>query len=194
MAHPLSPPISPRILSPAQEIEALRLARAAVESWVLRRETTFMEPSQSGMGGTRAAAFVSLYQKGQLRGCVGTLEPGGDLGPVLIECAVAAASRDPRFSPLSPAELQNIRLEVSVLTAPVEVAHPEEIVVGRDGVVMEKDGRKGLLLPQVAPQHGWTREVFLDQVCLKAGLLPGAWKEGARIMIFQAQVFAEPER
>ncbi len=178
---------------PAQESEALRLARGAVNLWVLQGETYFM-PSQSGMDGVRAPIFVSLYQKGQLRGCVGTLEPAGDLGPVLIQCAVAAASRDPRFPPLTPAELHSTRLEVSVLTVPREMAHPEEIVIGRDGVIVEKGGRKGVLLPQVAPQHGWSREVFLDQVCLKAGLQPGAWKEGARIVVFQAQVFAEPQR
>jgi len=190
----LFPPSAFRILLPAQEIEALRVARAAVDLWVLRGETYFMGPSQSGVDGVRAAAFVSLYQKGQLRGCVGTLESAGALGQVLIECAVAAASRDPRFPPLTAPELPSTRLEVSVLTEPVEVTRPEEIVVGRDGVVLEKDGRKGLLLPQVAPQHGWSREVLLDQVCLKAGLQSGAWKEDARIMVFQAQVFAEPER
>ena len=193
MAHPLSPPIAPRILRPAQEAEALRVVRTAVDLWVLRGETYFMGPSQSGMDELRAPAFVSLYQQGRLRGCVGTLEPAGALGPVLIECAVAAASRDPRFPPLAPAELRTTRLEVSVLSVPVEVACPEGILVGRDGIVLEKGGRKGVLLPQVAPQHGWTREQFLEQVCIKAGLQPEAWKDGARIAVFQAQVFAEPE-
>lgn len=176
-----------------QEIEALRVVRAAVDLWVLQGEACFVGPSPTGMDEIRAPVFVSLYQQERLRGCVGTLEPAGALGPVLIECAVAAASRDPRFPPLTADELPRTRLEVSVLTFPIEVARPEEILVGRDGIVLEKGGRKGLLLPQVALHNGWTREQFLDQVCVKAGLPPAAWKDGARIAVFQAQVFSEQE-
>ena len=152
-----------------------------------------MERSESGIDEILAPAFVSLHLGGELRGCVGTLEPGRSLVSILIECAVAAATRDPRFPPLTPQELGATRLEISVLTSPVALEDPEEIVLGRDGIVVEMAEGKGLLLPQVALRHRWTLEVFLEQACLKAGLARSAWKEGARIAVFQAQVFAEPE-
>jgi AmmeMemoRadiSam system protein A len=189
----LSAPPDPAILQSVQGAEALRIARAAVESWVLRGETCRLASSETGLGEIRAPAFVSLYRQGQLRGCVGTLEPSLPLPQVLIEISVAAAVRDPRFPPLTRPELEATRLEISVLTSPAALERAEEIVVGRDGIVVEKAGRKSLLLPQVALQHRWSREQFLEQACLKAGLPLSAWREGARIAVFQAQVFAEPE-
>ena len=105
-----------------------------------------------------------------------------------------AAFEDPRFPPLSAEELPECRIEISVLTAPQELLEPEEITVGRDGLILECRGQRGLLLPQVAPDWGFDRVQFLDAVSEKAGLPGGSWRDpGARLWIFQAEVFGEPE-
>jgi len=104
---------------------------------------------------------------------------------------VAAATEDPRFPPVTASELPDVTVEISVLT-PITVVHDvSEIEVGRDGLVVQDGWRKGLLLPQVATEHRWDRETFLAHTCLKAGLRPDAWRTGAKILRFQAEVFSE---
>ena len=107
------------------------------------------------------------------------------------EMAVAAAVRDPRFRPLSKGELPEIEIEISALSPLRRIDDVGEVEVGRHGIYIIKGGRSGVLLPQVATENGWDRDTFLDQTCRKAGLAPGAWKEGAAISIFSAEVFGE---
>jgi len=109
---------------------------------------------------------------------------------VVQECAVAAATEDPRFPPVSPGELPSLRVEVSVLT-PLAPILPEEVEIGRHGLMVSQGGRRGLLLPQVPVEWGWDRETFLDQACVKAGLPPSAWRHGATLQAFTAEVFGE---
>jgi len=108
------------------------------------------------------------------------------------ECAVAAAVRDPRFKPVTPVELADLHIEISVLSTLTDV-RPEEVEVGRHGLLISRSFHRGLLLPQVATQWHWDREQFLEQTCLKAGLPPDAWRHEARIQAFTAEVFAEAE-
>jgi hypothetical protein len=138
-----------------------------------------------------AGAFVTLSVDGELRGCIGYPGSPQRLDAVVGHCAVASATEDPRFPPLTRDELVTLHIEISVLTPIVPVREVAEIEVGRDGLVIEDGFRKGLLLPQVATEHGWDRATFLCHTCLKAGLRPDAWKTGARIARFQAEVFGE---
>jgi AmmeMemoRadiSam system protein A len=128
---------------------------------------------------------------GRLRGCIGTLLARRPLLEVEIENARAAAERDPRFPALCAEELDDLEVEISVLGPLVGVTNPEEVVIGRDGVVVTSGLQRGVLLPQVATDQHWGREQFLENVCRKAGLPPGAWNEGATIERFTADVFGE---
>ena len=181
---------SPEILDSPQRLEALGLARGSVEAWVLRGMRLVPE-SSSTLNRIYSPAFVTLLLNGRLRGCIGTLDSDTSLGATLVECAIAAASRDHRFPPVAEAEIRGLRLEISVLTPLRVLEDPSEVLIGRDGVMVEKSGRRGLLLPQVAARFGWDWESFLDRTCLKGGLAAGDWRQGARVWTFQAQVFGE---
>jgi AmmeMemoRadiSam system protein A len=170
--------------------ELLGIARATVEAYVRERRVPGL-PDHSGKLDAPGAAFVTLKIKGRLRGCIGYTEPVEPLCKVVQECAVAAATEDPRFSPVSPAELPSIDIEISVLT-PLVPIRPEEVEVGRHGLMVSQGGRRGLLLPQVPVELGWDRETFLDQTCVKAGLPTDAWRRGATLQAFTAEVFGEP--
>lgn len=138
-------------------------------------------------------AFVSLHTLGgELRGCIGYVLPLGSLYRAVIENAVNAARRDPRFPPVAPREVAGLRIEISAMGAPEIVKDIEEIEVGRDGLILSDGAARGLLLPQVATEYRWDRETFLDQTCRKAGLPFGAWRHGdVRIERFGAEVFGE---
>jgi AmmeMemoRadiSam system protein A len=137
--------------------------------------------------------FVTLKKRGTLRGCLGVLELRASLAEEVARCARDAASVDPRFPPIAGGELADTALEISVLGVlePIDPLSPADIEIGRHGLVVEQGHRRGLLLPQVAVEWGWTREQFLTQTCRKAGLAPDAWRNGARVFRFDAQVFAE---
>ncbi|HEX2721207.1 MAG TPA: AmmeMemoRadiSam system protein A, partial [Candidatus Deferrimicrobium sp.] len=150
-------------------------------------------PTEEGARGKLAApgaAFVTLTKNGRLRGCIGFTEAVAPLFKVVQECAVAAATEDPRFPPVSPKELPSLRVEISVLTPLVSI-RPEEVEVGRHGLMVAQGRMRGLLLPQVPVEWGWDRETFLDQTCVKAGLPPSAWRHGATLRAFTAEVFGE---
>jgi AmmeMemoRadiSam system protein A len=180
-------------LSDADAARLLRLARQAVEECALQRAVPQVEEPEEESLRTNYGAFVTLRKAGgHLRGCIGHIEPSAPLYQTVRECAAAAASRDPRFEPVTPPELPDLRIEISVLSLLTDV-RPEEVEVGRHGLLISQGFHRGLLLPQVATEWHWNREQFLEETCLKAGLPPDAWRHGARIQAFTAQVFGEPE-
>jgi len=138
----------------------------------------------------KRGAFVTVEKHHNLRGCIGYILPVYPLYQTVIEVAQSAALKDPRFNPVSPKELNDLEIEVSVLTVPERITDPSVIEVGKHGIIMKRDYYQGLLLPQVATEYGWDRETFLEHTCQKAGLPPDAWKDKAtEISIFSAQVF-----
>jgi AmmeMemoRadiSam system protein A len=139
------------------------------------------------------AAFVTLKKQGQLRGCIGDIFPQRPLYKSVMGNAIHAAFGDRRFRPLQAEEFDEIEIEISALTAPRPAASADEIRIGRDGMVLRKDGRSAVFLPQVAPEQGWDLETTLQHLSVKAGLPADAWKEGASFEVFQADVFGEEE-
>ena len=135
-------------------------------------------------------AFVTLHLAGQLRGCVGFVQPTRGLYHTILEAALNAAFHDPRFLPVSEEEAPALEVEISVLS-PLRPITPEQVVVGRHGLVVARGLYRGLLLPQVAVENGWDAPTFLEQTCLKAGLPADAWKRGATLQAFTAEVFGE---
>ena len=143
-----------------------------------------------------SGAFVTLNTRnGALRGCIGSIVPVAPLYRAVSDSAVNAATRDPRFHPVARHELPDLHLEISVM-GPIEaVSTVEDIMVGRDGLIIRRGRFAGLLLPQVATEYGWDRETFLCHTCQKAGLPPEAWKApGTQIERFSAEVFGELNR
>jgi AmmeMemoRadiSam system protein B/AmmeMemoRadiSam system protein A len=135
--------------------------------------------------------FVTLRKKGDLRGCIGQMTPDRPLRTLVGRMAMAAAFEDPRFEKVRAGELKDIDIEISVLTPFKEVAGTAAIVVGRDGVLLQKSGRSAVFLPQVAVEEHWSRDQMLDNLCLKGGLDVGCWRAGAKFSTFQADVFKE---
>ncbi len=181
----------PPELTAAERMTLLMLARSSVEAAAHGRSL----PAPGRLGGRLdepGAAFVSIHTSRGLRGCIGCVEPRAEsLAEIVVRMAEAAASQDPRFPPLFPDELPEASIEISVLGPLVPVTRPEDIRIGRDGLVVERDGHRGLLLPQVAVEWGWDVQTFLAETCRKAGLPPTAWREGARVYRFEADVFGE---
>ncbi len=135
-------------------------------------------------------AFVTIHKKGELRGCIGYIEGRGPVHRTIEEMAEAAAFRDPRFSPVKEKELQDLEIEISVLTPLKKIAHVDEIEVGKHGIYIKKGWFSGLLLPQVATEYGWDRQTFLEHTCNKAGLASNAWKDkDSEIYVFSADIF-----
>lgn len=141
----------------------------------------------------KKGAFVTLKVNGELRGCIGYPLPVKPLYQTVIDCAIAAATQDYRFLPLELSELDNLKIEISVLSLPQPVEKIEEIQVGKHGLIISKAHNKGLLLPQVPLEYNWDLETYLRHGCLKAGLDPDEWKRGVKIEIFSAQVFSEED-
>lgn len=140
-----------------------------------------------------AGAFVTLTDaRGDLRGCIGSIQPVAPLYQAVAQSAVNAAFRDPRFYPIKSEELPSLHLEISVMGPIEKVRSVEDIVVGRDGLIVTQGHNAGLLLPQVATEYGWDRDTFLSQTCVKAGLPRDAWRsEVTKIERFSAEVFGE---
>jgi len=177
-------------LSADEKKALLALAREAVTRFVSRREVV-VPPSDRASFLVPRAAFVTLRKNGALRGCIGYVEPVLPLAQTVVQAAILAATEDTRFPVVTAGELPNLEFEVSVLTPVREVANPRTVEVGRHGLVISRDGLRGLLLPQVATENRWDRETFLAQGCLKAGLPPDAWRKGATVAVFEAIVFHE---
>jgi AmmeMemoRadiSam system protein A len=178
-------------LDAAQQATLLAVAREAIAARL--RGVRARLPEAAGLLTQPRGAFVSLHRRsdGELRGCVGLLRSERPLLETVAEMAVAAATADGRFEPVSLAELEQIAIEVSAL-GPLQTVRPEQVEVGRHGLLVSRGGRRGVLLPQVAVEHGWDRETFLAKTCWKAGLAEDAWRDaGTEIAAFTASVFAE---
>ncbi|MFQ6039010.1 MAG: AmmeMemoRadiSam system protein B, partial [Candidatus Aminicenantales bacterium] len=178
----------PLFLTDEEKEELLDLATQAIRDYVRKKKTAPHQPESPRLLEKRGA-FVTLKKRGRLRGCIGFVEPHFPLYQAVIQAAVYAACQDPRFPPLAPDELDEVDVEVSVLSPPRKITDASEIVVGKHGLMIAKGGKKGLLLPQVAVENRWNRRTFLEQACAKAGLPKDAWKSGAEIFVFEALVF-----
>ena len=175
--------------SPEERISLLQIAHESVLSSLEGREISLFIPSEH-LSQPRGV-FTTLYLDTKLRGCVGYPVPLMPVYRAVMETARAAAFDDPRFLPVTLDEARGMQVSLSILSPLLPIA-PEEVEVGRHGLVISEGMRRGLLLPQVPVEHGWDRITFLEQTCRKAGLPPDAWQQqDARIEAFTAEVFAD---
>jgi AmmeMemoRadiSam system protein A len=175
------------MIPPDERTRLLALARAAIAARLgARPDVPGMRTASPRVPG----AFVTIRQSGELRGCVGDPTAGQPLDEVVASCAASSAFEDPRFPPLQASELPGVVLEISVLGPLEPIASPDDIEIGRHGLVVEQGSRRGLLLPQVAVECEWDRETFLVQTARKAGLPAEAWRR-AVVYRFEAEVFGE---
>src|SRR5258706_12531000 len=181
------------MLNDAQRKTLLTAARQSVETVLAGQRPEANDAEADGVLRRLAGAFVPLRaHDGDLRGCIGSIVAREPLFRAVVTSAVNAAFRDPRFHPVTAAEMADLELEISVM-GPIELVHDVNgIVPGRDGLIVSRGHNAGLLLPQVATEYGWDRDTFLDQTSVKAGLPPGAWRTaGTTIEKFSAEVFGE---
>jgi AmmeMemoRadiSam system protein A len=179
------------LLDDHEKRELLRIARATLKEFMSSGRIPPGAPHRKSMTDP-AGVFVTLHTGKELRGCIGTIVEGQPLYKAIQEMAIAAATRDPRFKPVKAEEVAGLTIELSVLGERRPIRSPDEIRVGDHGLCITAGGRRGLLLPQVAVEHGWDATAFLDRTCEKAGLPVGAWKDdGVIVEVFTAQVFDE---
>jgi uncharacterized protein len=179
-------------LTEADKQLLLEIARNAVTSYLAGR-TPILPEVPPGVLTEPCGMFVSLHKGQELRGCIGNIYAASPLYRTAAECAIAAAVGDPRFMPLTPAELATVEFEISVLSPLERVLDVRNIVIGKHGLLISKNNARGLLLPQVAATFGWDRERFLQETCKKAGLKPDDWQHDATIQSFSALVFSEKQ-
>ncbi len=177
--------------------KAVIFARKVIEEYVKNKKSS--KSDLKGIFNEKQGSFVTIHSfpSHDLRGCIGIPLPVMSLKEAIIEAATSA-THDPRFPPLSNVELENIIIEVTILSPPedINVKKPEEylqeIEIGRDGLIVEQGFYKGLLLPQVPVEQGWDKKEFLNHTCMKAGLMPDAWfDKSTKILRFTGQVFTE---
>ncbi|MGD8451257.1 MAG: AmmeMemoRadiSam system protein A [Phycisphaerae bacterium] len=168
-------------------------ARQVIESAV-RGVAPEYQPSP--VSGPHGGVFVTLHKFKRLRGCMGTLDPSLSVADAVRRAAASSALHDPRFSPVAVAELPDLVVEVSILSAPEPMGTIDELELGRHGVIVRQGMRQGLFLPQVAVEHHLDKETLLSRCCReKAGLSPDAWRDpDTEVLLFTAQVFSEEER
>ncbi len=193
---PVAPPAPDRLDEKDRRL-LLELARKTLECRVGKGENPRVEDLNvevtEAMRRPRSA-FVTLTKDGRLRGCIGSLHTTQPLYCEVMARAVHAALNDDRFPPVEASELPKLHLEVSALTPAKAVASPKDIVLGRHGIILRKDGRSAVYLPQVAPEQGWDLPETLGHLAEKAGLPADAWREGAEFLVFEAEVFGEPKK
>ncbi|HEX3323157.1 MAG TPA: AmmeMemoRadiSam system protein A [Terriglobales bacterium] len=185
------------LLTPASHAEynaeeralLLRLAHQSIESAFEGRTPSFDPPSPHLS--EQRGAFTTLYLHGELRGCVGYVFPIASLYRTVAETARAAAFEDRRFHSVRSDEAPLLRISLSILSLLTPI-QPQDVIVGRHGLLVSHGIHRGLLLPQVPVDHGWNRETFLNETCRKAGLPANAWRHGADLQGFTAEVFGEP--
>jgi AmmeMemoRadiSam system protein A len=196
---PENPPSSPAVtcaslgsapgeFSGEERALLLRLAHAAIDA-AISGQTISFDPPSAHLAEPRGA-FTTIYLRGELRGCVGYVFPVHSLYRTVAETARSAAIEDARFAPVRSEETSALQVSLSVLSA-TQVIRPEEVEIGRHGLLVSQHGRRGLLLPQVPVEHAWDRATFLEQTCRKAGLPVDAWRSGATIEAFTAEVFGD---
>jgi len=178
------------LLTDSEQKELLGIARNAIIAHVSGRGVPAVTNPTAGLL-LESGCFVTIKQKGQLRGCIGNFVSDKPLWQLVQEMARAAATQDPRFYPMKPVDLDSFELDISVLSPLRKIEDVEEIEVGVHGIYIVKNHSRGVLLPQVATEYGWDRETFLKHTCIKAGLNEEAWKKDCEIYIFSAQVFGE---
>jgi AmmeMemoRadiSam system protein A len=187
----------------SEQRQLLAIARRAIEAAVCRAgpeavSTTGLDSAAdllSARLSEPAAAFVTIREHGQLRGCIGLMRFEAPLWLNVHDAARAAALDDPRFLPVAETELALLRVEVSVLEPPVALADPAGFVAGRHGIIIERGMRRALLLPQVATEMGWDSRQMLEAVCRKANLPVDAWRDGsAQLQIFESACFGETDK
>ena len=184
------------MLNQDHRTQLLRIARQSIEAIFDGRRMELDLGSLDAELRRPSGAFVTLNERtGDLRGCIGSIEPVAPLAQAVSSSAVSAAFRDPRFPSAATRRAgRDLHIEISVMSPIVPVADVEEIEVGRDGLIVSRGGRAGLLLPQVATEYGWDRDTFLRQTCVKAGLPADSWRSpDCRIEKFSAEVFGEDE-
>lgn len=181
-------------LNREQQVDLLKFARQTIAD-SLGAETGVAAPEFTDpVFNEKCGAFVTLHIKGNLRGCIGYIEGIKNIPDTIKEMALSSAFRDPRFRPLSKSEYTDIDIEISVLSPIEKVEDINDIIVGRDGLIVTKGFNRGLLLPQVPVEQGWDRDTFLTHTCYKAGLPGDSWKRGGILIEkFSAQVFSEKE-
>jgi hypothetical protein len=186
---------SDRFLSEAEEQTLLRLARTTLAEWVERQSKSvdLTKFELTPILRRKSGAFVTLHAQGDLRGCIGYIEGIKPLYETVMDNARNAATEDTRFSPVGKAELAQIDIEISALSPLRKIGSVEEIVIGKHGLLIKKGYNQGVFLPQVPVEQGWNLEQYLEGICRKAYLPRGAWKEGAELQVFTAQVFGEKE-
>lgn len=172
--------------------EALTIARKTLEEYLATSRAPSFSPTNGDLR-QPLGAFVTLRKKDELRGCIGEFEPQEPLFQVIQNMSIAAATHDFRFPPIKAEELKDINIEISVMTPKRKIKNWHEIKLGKHGVVVEKNGRSGTFLPQVATETGWSLEEFLSQLCWqKAGLPPEAYQDPTtNLFVFEAQIFSE---
>jgi AmmeMemoRadiSam system protein A len=188
----LPPPV---VVSPAEQARLLGIARAAVAVAAGARPRDALQAAldEGPLPELRAAAFVTLTEHGELRGCMGTLEADGPAWASVVDAAGWATRGDPRFPGVRPDELGAIEIDVSILGPLVPCDDPLALRPGTDGVVIARGGRRGLLLPEVADMVGGGAAGMLDACCRKAGLRPGAWRDhGTKVRLFRTHRFGGP--
>ncbi len=177
-------------LSEADRRAALQLARTSVVEAVSHRKLpdTFL---REGAFAERRGVFVTLHVRNRLQGCIGVIEADEPLGEAIVRCAASAALEDPRFAPMKQEQLDELDIEISLLS-PMEPIMLEAIEIGRHGLLVRLHAQRGLLLPQVAIEHRLTREQFLEETCRKAGLPREAWRDPeVRLFGFTCEVFSD---
>jgi AmmeMemoRadiSam system protein A len=180
-------------LSKEQKIKLLKTVRATIEQKLFGSPKTEFPDLSGDIFSRNFGLFVTLTTNGHLRGCIGYVEGIKPIREAVKDMAIQAAFHDPRFYPLKEDEYTELEIEISILYPLEKIKDINQIEVGRDGLVMERGFHKGLLLPQVATEHNWDRERFLNETCRKAGLESFAWENGAIIYKFEAEVFNEKE-
>ena len=175
--------------------QLLAIARRSIEAAVRHGPRAGVVDGQPSAGLEEpAAAFVTIHEHGQLRGCIGLMRFEYPLWQNVRDAAAAAALDDPRFLPVDESELPALELEVSVLDPPVELPDPAGFVAGRHGIVVERGMRRALLLPQVAIEMGWDEKQMLEAVCRKANLPGDSWRDpSTRLLVFESTCFSEAD-
>jgi uncharacterized protein (TIGR00296 family) len=180
---------------------AVKLARKTIEAFLSKG--SFPKAEDLGMDLSpvfeeNRGVFVTLTEDGLLRGCIGHPYPDSTLEEAILDSAISAATRDPRFPPVEEEEMKNIVVEVTILTQPEKINAvpkdlPNKIEIGKHGLIVKQGYYQGLLLPQVAPENNMDSIDFLSHTCMKAGLSPDAWVKGAEVYCFEGQIFKEKE-